>query len=173
MRRGFARNLAPVAVALLLLGIMLVLVLARARQQGNVTVLEGNHSGQPVELVPGRYQDTQCGMPVEHLRDSAQAVAPDGKTWFFDDPGCLALWLDKHRHPQRLKLWVYGRQDAGWLDARLAWYSRSAETPMEYGFAAHAEQREGFVDFAEMCALMLRGENLTNPYVRKELLGNR
>jgi copper chaperone NosL len=167
------RKLAPILAAVLLLGIMLVLVLARARQQGNITVLTGNHSGQAVELVPGRYQDTQCGMPVEHLRDSAQAVAADGKTWFFDDPGCLVLWLDKHRHPERLKLWVHSRDGAGYIDARLAWYSRTDSTTMEYGFGAYQDRQEGYVNFGEMNDLMLRGENLTNPYVRKELLGNR
>ncbi len=167
------RKMAPLMAALLLLSIMLVLVLARARQQGNVTVLEGNTSGQPVAVVPGHFQDTQCGMPVERAQDSAQAVDTDGKTWFFDDPGCLALWLDKHHHPDRLKLWVHGRGQTGWLDARRAWYSRNDDTPMEYGFAAYPEAQDGFVDFDEMCRLMLRGENLTNPYVRNELLGNR
>ena len=58
------------------------------------------------------------------------------------------------------------------MDGRTAWYSRSNRTLMEYGFAAHAVQQDDFVDFDTMYRMMLRGENLTNPYVRKELLGD-
>lgn len=167
------RKAAPVLSVLLVVAIMLVLMVARGRQQGYVTVLPGNTSRQPAEVVLGRYQDTQCGMPLEQLQDSAQAVAPDGRTWFFDDVGCLALWLDKNRRADELVLWVHARDTGAWTDARTAWYSRNDTTPMLYGFAAYAALREGLIAFPEMQARMLRGENLTNPYVRKELLGNR
>lgn len=167
------RKAAPVLVTLLVVAIMLVLIVARARQQGYVTVLPGNTARQPVEVVLGRYQDTQCGMPLEQLQDAAQAVAPDGRTWFFDDVGCLALWLEKNKRAGELVLWVHARDTETWIDARTAWYSRNDSTPMLYGFAAYAVRREGLVDFTEMRNRMLRGENLTNPYVRKELLGNR
>ncbi len=59
-----------------------------------------------------------------------------------------------------------------WIDGRTAWYSRDDYTPMHYGFAAYLKQQDGFIDYAEMSLKMLRGENLTNPYVRKELRGD-
>ena len=69
-------------------------------------------------------------------------------------------------------LWVHARDTGDWVDGRRAWYARTAETPMEYGFAAHRDSQSGFVDFTTMTLYMRRGENLTNPYVRKELLGD-
>jgi copper chaperone NosL len=167
------KKLAPVLAAVLLLAIMLVLILARAGQQGHVTVLKGNTGRGPVPIEPGRFQDTQCGMPLERSRDAAEAVDPGGKTWFFDDVGCLALWLDGTRHPDRMQLWVFSRDTEKWIDGREAWYSLTDSTTMLYGFAAYRDSQAGFVDFTGMCARMVRGENLTNPYTRKELLGNR
>ena len=41
---------------------------------------------------------------------------------------------------------------------------------MNYGFAPYRAAAPGRVDFDTMVRMMVRGENLTNPYVRKELL---
>lgn len=166
------RKIAPVLVVLLLMAVIVVITLSRAKQQSNLTIYTGNQDRQPIELVLGHYQDTQCGMTIEQVQDSAQAVAPDGRTWFFDDVGCLAQWLKTNRLRDEMVLWVYGRDTGTWIDGRLAWYSRADQTPMEFGFAPYAEHQEGFVDFDTMVQMMLRGENLTNPYTRKELLGN-
>ncbi len=138
--------LTPVLVTALVLAVIAVLVISRAKQVRHVTVLKGNGQRQPVEIVLDHYQDTQCGMLLEQVRDTAQAVAPDGRTWFFDDVGCLALWYGDHPRRDALVLWVRTRDTDRWVDGRAAWYTRTAETMMHY--------------------------NLTNPYTRKELLGD-
>jgi hypothetical protein len=166
------KKLAPVLVVALLLAVMALLVMSRARQQNNLTILTGNQALQAVPIVLGHYQDTQCGMTIDQLQDSAQAVAPDGRTWFFDDVGCLALWLKTNRQGDKMTLWVYTRDTETWVDGRQAWFTRTAQTTMEYGFAAYAASGDDRVDFDTMFRLMARGENLTNPYTRKELLGN-
>jgi len=167
------KKLAPILVTALLLAIAAVLVISRARQVRHVTVLEGNTSRQPVEIVLDHYQDTRCGMLLEQVQDTAQAVAPDGRTWFFDDVGCLALWYGDNPRWEDMVLWVRTRDTDRWLDGHAAWYSRTAETVMRYGVAAYENEHEGFIRFPEMVRLMQRGENLTNPYTRKELLGDR
>ena len=43
---------------------------------------------------------------------------------------------------------------------------------MGYGFGAYKEKQEKFISFEEVVLKMIRGENLTNPYIRKELVGN-
>lgn len=166
------RKMAPFLVVVLVLAVMAVLVVGRARQQHNLTILTGNQAHQAVSIELGHYQDTQCGMPLEHLQDACQAVAPDGRTWFFDDPGCLALWLKTNRLREKMVLWVYTRDTSTWVDGRHAWYSRTDQTTMEYGFAAHAQEQPDYVAFDTMVQMMSRGENLTNPYTRKQLLGN-
>ncbi len=166
------KKLVPVIVTVLILATVALLVISRAKQVKYLTVLKGNTSRAPVEIILNHYQDTQCGMLLDRLKDSAQAVASDGKTWFFDDVGCLALWLEHNKHRDEMVLWVYTRDTEEWLDGRLAWYSRSDNTVMNYGFAAYSQKDEGRIPFDEMYRKMLRGENLTNPYIRKELLGN-
>lgn len=165
------KKLLPPLVTILILAIIALLVVSRARQVKHITVHKGNTQRVPVEILIGHHQDTQCGMTLDQLEDTAQAVAPDGRTWFFDDVGCLALWLGKHKNADEMMVWVYTRDSAEWIDGRLAWYSRTAKTTMGFGFAAHREAQPGFISFDDMVNRMLRGENLTNPYIRKELLG--
>ena len=166
------KRIAPILVVLLLIAITAVVLVSAGRRQGHVAILTGNTERRPVPMEPGRFQDTQCAMTIDRIDQAAQAVDPQGRTWFFDDVGCLALWLDTRAAPDEMVLWVQDADTGEWLDARVAWYSRDAETVMNYGFAPHLENAPGRVDFATMCAMMARGENLTNPYVRKELLGS-
>jgi hypothetical protein len=42
---------------------------------------------------------------------------------------------------------------------------------MHYGFGAYSQKREGYIDFETMQLRMLRNENMSNPYYRRELLG--
>lgn len=156
----------------LLIAAIVATLLFRAKEQQTVTVYEGNMQMLPVEPRLGRFQDTQCGMAIKRLADSAQVVSPDGKTRFFDDVGCMALWIENKAFKDDARIWVYARDAKGWIDGRSAWYSLSDDTPMRYGFAPYKEKKEGYVDFETMKAKMLKGENMKDPRIRKALLGN-
>jgi len=43
---------------------------------------------------------------------------------------------------------------------------------MLYGFGAYSTLKDGLIDFETMRLKMLRGENMSDPYIRKKLLGN-
>lgn len=163
------RFLGPVVVTALLVVCVAVLVLALGRRQRHVTIWTDNPERRPVPMEAGRFQDTQCAMTIEDLAHACQAVDERGRTWFFDDVGCLALWLEKRRDRDDLVLWVRDADDGQWIDGRTAWYLLGAETPMGYGFLPHAAPCEGAVDFRQMTDMMARGENLTDPYVRKAI----
>lgn len=166
------KKVMPILMVFALIAVIVTVFLGRAKEQQMLTVYEGNLKMVPVPIKLGHYQDTQCGMPVEHLADSCQVNAPSGKTWFFDDVGCMAIWIENKSFIDDAKIWVYSRDTKDWIDARSAWYSLTDETPMRYGFGAYTKQQEGYIDFETMKLKMLRGENLTDPYVRRELLGN-
>lgn len=167
------KRLLPFLLIVLILGAIAALFLSRAAQQQPLTVYVGNTEKKPLPIEFGRYQDTQCGMPIQHLEDAAQAVAPDGKTWFFDDVGCLALWMSDKGFKEELVLWVYAKDTQTWIDAHAAFYTRTDDTPMHYGFGAYAHKAEGMIGFETLRLLMLRNEHLANPYTRRELLGER
>lgn len=165
------KKIIPYLIIVLIIIAMITIFLSRAKQQQMLTVYEGNTERIALPIKLGHYQDTQCGMPVEQLQDSAQAVAPDGKTWFFDDIGCLAIWMEDKAFKDDLILWVYAKDTKTWIDAHKAWYSLTDDTPMHYGFGAYLTKHENYIDFETMQLKMLRNENMTNPYTRRELLG--
>src|SRR5690606_4013102 len=123
----------------------------------------------PIEM--GNTQDAQCGMIIDSLEYAAQAIAPDGRTWFFHDLGGVALFLAGKPFEHEAVIWVHTLDTQSWIDGREAFYSRTEKTPMFYGFGAYEKPQAEFVDYNEMRAMMLRGENLTNPAVRRRLLG--
>lgn len=163
------KKFGPIIAGVILVAVVGVLFMSQSSIEKYTTVVSGNTERVALPIDFGFYQDLQCNMLIEKIRDAAQAVSPEGKTYFFDDVGCLALWLEDQKKKDEWALWVYSRDSKGWIDGRIAWYSRADYTPMHYGFAAYVEQQDEFIDFQEMCLKMLRGENLTDPYVRKEL----
>ncbi len=135
-------------------------------------VFEGNKEKKPIEFKLHQVQCPQCHMEVDTLIHSVQLITKDGKTYIFDDPGCMILWLEDHNlNPKEVVIWAYTSDTHRWIDAKKAWYSLTDNTPMKYGFGAYEHKKKGFIDFNTMRLKMLRGENLTNPKIRKKLLG--
>ncbi len=85
----------------------------------------------PVDPIWGKEPCAHCAMLVGDRRYSGQVVA-HGERRYFDDIGCMALWLDAHGG-QAEKLWV--REVSGtWVDAKTARFATGAKTPMDFGF---------------------------------------
>jgi copper chaperone NosL len=90
-----------------------------------------------VEPVWGKQACAHCAMVLSDRRFGAQIVAPGGDRFFFDDPGCMVLFLrDRGAAPERA--WVRDAESGRWLDARAARYLAGAPSPMDFGFEAHA-----------------------------------
>ena len=138
-----------------------------------IVVLKGNHEHKALDVKLHHTQDAHCGMIIDSLEYGAQVIAPDGRTWFFHDLGGLALFLAGKEYEKTATIWVYQNDKKIWLNGRKAFYSRVENTPMYYGFAAYEEMQENFVDFETMSKMMKRGENLTNPAVKRKLLSDK
>ncbi|MCF7823421.1 MAG: nitrous oxide reductase accessory protein NosL [Candidatus Marinimicrobia bacterium] len=160
----------PISIIIALLLLIILIFIAMGKTQQMIVVYEGNTRQEPVIMTPGKFQGSECGMIIHDLSYASQVIAPDGKTWFFDDHGCMAAWLNHKPFEKDAVIWVPDLDSGKWIDGRKAWYSRTDDTPMSYGFGAYSEQKDGFVDFYEMQQLMLKGETLANPSVRKQLL---
>lgn len=165
------KKLLPILTVIILIAIIAGIFVSMAEQKKMVVIHEGNHEHKPVDIQLNHYQDTQCGMTITKLEDSAQAVAPDGRTWFFDDTGCLALWYKNIDFKDKVKIWVYSIDTKKYIDGKKAWYDKTSTTTMGYGFGAYENKKEDMINFDEMLLKMYRGENLTNPHIRKKLLG--
>ncbi|QKF82170.1 hypothetical protein [Halarcobacter ebronensis] len=164
------KKLMPFITVFVLVLIIVFIFLSMSSQKKMVTIQEGNHEHKPLDITLNHFQDTQCGMTIESLRHSVQVVSPDGKTWFFDDVGCFALWFKNIAFQKDAVIWVYTNDTNQYIDGRVAHYNIVDKTPMGYGFGAYEKKGENMIDFNEMLLRMYRGENLTNPLLRKKLL---
>jgi len=164
--------LMPSLVVLIAIGVIITLFLSLAQQKHLLVVYKGNHDHKVIDFTPGTYQCPECKMAINTLKFAAEAVLPNGKTFFFDDPGCLVLWLKDKPSNDQITLWIHTLDTQQWIDAKYAYFSRREQTPMKYGFGAYEQPKEGLIDFQTMQLKMLRGENMADPYVRKKLLGH-
>ncbi|EQB40670.1 hypothetical protein M947_00025 [Sulfurimonas hongkongensis] len=165
------KKLIPFIVVFTLVALIVSVFLLVASKNQMVVIKEQNFKKLPYKLVVNRYQDSDCGMVIDDLRDVSQVISPSGKTWFFHDHGGFVKWLEDKPFKDEAVIWVMSRDTKKYIDARLAFYSLTDETPMGYGFGAYEKKVEGSVDFDTMRLRMLRGETLNNPHIRKKLLG--
>ena len=104
----------------------------------------------------------RCSMVVSDRHHAAQVRGgPAGeraRLRFFDDFGCAVLWLDGQtwRAEPGIGIWVTDSDSGDWIDARTAAWIEVPSTPMDYGFGAVREAREGSLDF-ERAAERIRG----------------
>ncbi len=165
------KKLIPIVTTILFIAVIAVIFISMAKEEQPVTVVKGNKEAKPLPIKLNATNDTQCKMLIKRVANSAEAVAPDGRTWFFDDPGCMVLWLENKGFKDKAKLWVYTIDTNRWVDAKRAYYGVTDATAMHYGFGAREKECKECIDFKEMRRRMLTGENLTNPKIRKKLLG--
>ncbi|MEA3492299.1 MAG: hypothetical protein U9R27_10410 [Campylobacterota bacterium] len=149
--------------------VIMILFVSLAKQDGPRYVYKGNSQQKPIAFKPKEYQCSECNMDVEYMEYAAQIITKDGITYFFDDIGCVVLWL-KNRELDGSLIFTQTLDTHRWIDANRAWYTRTASSPMGYGLAAYEEPKEKFVSYEDMRLLMLQGKTLHDPFVKKSLL---
>ena len=164
------KKILPFLTLIIIIAIIIIIFLSMSNTKQMVVLKEGNTIQTPLEIVLGKYQDSDCGMTIEDMTYVSQVVSNDGKTWFFHDHGGMANWLKDKSFKDNAKIWVMSKDSKKYIDARTAWFSRTDTTPMGYGFGAYEIKQDGFISFDEMLLKVLRNEDLRNPYIKKELL---
>ncbi len=165
------KKILPLLLIITFMAIVAMIVISMAKENQPITIVKGNMAMRPLDIKLNATNDTECKMIIKKLENSAEVVSPDGRTWFFDDVGCMVLWLEGKKFKEDAKLWAYTLDSKKWVDAKRASYGVTDHTAMHYGFGAREQEGNGTIDFDEMRLRMLRGENLTNPKIRKKLLG--
>lgn len=152
------------------IAILVILLLSFGNDQGAKYVYKGNTAHKIIQIKPKEYQCSECNMDIEDPDYTVELIAENGNTYFFDDIGCVVLWLENHQ-PAIAKIVTRTLDTHHWVDVKKAWYTRIAHDPMGYGFAALEKKKKGLVSYEEMKLLMLQGKNLHDPFVKKKLLG--
>ena len=82
----------------------------------------------------------RCKMVVSDRHHTIQLInTENGKSYMFDDIGCMVLWLkdEKIEWFSTAKVWITDASSGEWIDAKDANYKDGFVTPMAYGFSAH------------------------------------
>jgi nitrous oxide reductase accessory protein NosL len=161
----------PLLVTILFMVIVAMIVISMAKENQPITIVKGNIEMTHIPIKLNATNDTHCKMIIKSLDNTAEVVDVDGRTWFFDDVGCMVIWLEGKKFKESAKLWVHTIDSEKWIDAKSSYYGVTDHTAMHYGFGAREKRGERTISFDEMRLRMLRGENLTNPKIRKKLLG--
>jgi len=165
------KKILPTLISLAVVVIIAVIFVSISKKDKPIVIVSGNTEMKALPIDINHTNDTQCAMIIKTIRNTAQLIAPDGRTWFFDDPGCMVLWMKDKPFKNKAKLWVHTLDTNSWVDARKAYFNTSDHTAMHYGFGSREHNQKGYIGFEEMYLRMLRGENLTNPKIRKKILG--
>ncbi|MFT7002778.1 MAG: copper chaperone NosL [Sulfurimonas sp.] len=113
----------------------------------------------------------ECNMPVEKSNIFKASLLTNGTTEYFDDIGCMILWChEKNLNMKEAK--VFCKDTKRYIDAKDAYFKIGEKTPMLYGFAAYEKKIDGSTSFEVVTIKMLRGENMRNPRIRKQILGH-
>jgi len=164
------KNKAPIIIIAIIISLIIVLFLSISTSENMVVVQTGNTKKKPINIILHKYQDSDCGMVIDDLTYTSQVISASGKTWFFHDHGGMVHWLENKPFKDDAIIWVMAKDTKKYINGKKAWYSRTDKTPMLYGFGAYKQKQKDFIDYDTMRLYMLRGENLTNPLIKKQLL---
>ncbi len=151
---------------------LIIILFSTTSFEQSIVVVQNNHKKEPISITPYKYKDMFCNMTIEDITYSAQVVLENKDTLFFDDIGCLVLWLQNKPNKEKFILWVWAKDKNKYIDALKAWYSLTESTPMHYGFGAYKEKQTNYINFDTMSNKMIQGITMANPKIRKKLLGN-
>ena len=135
-------------------------------------LIQKSIDNKPVNFTLHTVQCPDCHMEVDTLQYSAQLISTDGTTYIFDDVGCMVLFIKKHQEVEIKTLWAYTHDTEKYIDAKKLYYKLADLTPMEYGFCAYEHKKADMIDYESMKLQMYRGENMSDPKIRKKFLGN-
>lgn len=83
---------------------------------------------------------SRCVMVVSDRKHAVQVKNPQtGKSYMFDDIGCMAIWFEDEKIDWKDKavVWISDASSQKFIDAKSAFYDMDNITPMSFGFWAH------------------------------------
>ena len=111
----------------------------------------------------------QCNMPLPKTNINTSNI---NQKSYFDDIGCMVLYAKEHNIDLKSKkLEIFTQDTKKYIDPYKAFFTINEKTPMNYGFSAYENRCSNCINFDKVIIKMLRGENMANPKIRKQILG--
>lgn len=99
----------------------------------------------PVDVVWDKAACAHCRMHLGEPAFAAQLTTTDGRTFLFDDPGCLFTWSAASQ-PTVHATWFHHRTEDRWLPASAVAFVAVDTSPMGFGLAAVDPGTTGALD---------------------------
>ena len=163
-----------VLISLLLLALLVgaaVLLVNNYKKDAPIVVYKGNIEQKALPIKLNKTNCAKCAMIIKGQDNAVEVAVKDGRTWFFDDLGCMVKWLKDKPFKESAKIWVYSLDTKRWIDAREAKYTTNEHTVMHYGFGAREHGDDKTISFKEMQERVYKNQTLRNPKYAKEHLG--
>jgi len=114
----------------------------------------------------------ECHMELAKSNINTATIVQNDEKTYFDDVGCLVLYTHNNNIDlKKVSPKVFTYDSKRYIDAFKAHYTINENTPMHYGFGAYEKEMKNSIDFNKVILRMLRGENMANPKIRKQILG--
>ncbi|MCR4942581.1 MAG: hypothetical protein K5978_07320 [Campylobacter sp.] len=151
----------------IMLGVLALLIFNIDIQESKITVKHGNFDKKALDIDINKTICHESKTLITDLYQTAQAVMPNGDTYFFNDIGNSFIWLMRQPNKDDITLWVYSQDSKRYINARTAWYSRIELTPAMLGFGAYEFRIYGTSDyfFEDVLLCAARGETAMNPLI--------
>jgi len=165
------KKILKIVIAILALAALLLALGKFIKQDSNIVIKKGNSSQEPLTLELNKTSCAKCAMLIKAKESAAEVAAKDGRTWFFDDIGCMVKWIKDKPLAKDAKLWVYTLDTKRWIDAKKAYYGVTDHTAMHYGFGAREKPAKSTITYDVMVDRIFKKETMRNPKFRAKLLG--
>ena len=144
------------ALILTLITLIFILFYSLSDKARMLAVQKGNFEAKPIELIPNHFSDAYCKMTITQKEFAVQLISDAGKTWLFDDIGCMAKWLDDKMFETAPHIFVYTQDSHTWIKAQDAHYNSAEKSPMGYNFAAYEIPDASYQDFNTVINTILK-----------------
>lgn len=125
-----------------------------------------HNKGEDLKICP------QCKMELPKSNMHTSILDENGNLHYFDDVGCMILWSKENTVDlKKVSTQIFTNDTKRYINTAEAFYKINEKTPMLYGFSAYETEQKSTIDFDEVIIRMLRGENMANPKIRKQILG--
>jgi hypothetical protein len=116
-----------------------------------------------------------CKMVVSERHYAVQVINPNnGKSYMFDDIGCMVLWFKEEniKWENKAQIYISDSISGKFIDARKALYDTNSRTPMDYGFGAYKDKKsldsnKTLISYDDARLKILRGETMQNPKLQQ------
>jgi len=143
-----------------LLASVVVLLINYYKKDMPVVVYKGNFERKALLIKLNKTNCAKCAMVIKNQKNSVEVAIKDGRTWFFDDLGCMVEWLKDKPFKNGAKIWVHSLDTNRWIDAREAKYTTNEDTVMHYGFGAREYGDNKTISFQEMQERVYKNQTL-------------